>query len=321
MAVPANTVQTFARTNIREDLENIISNISPTETPFMSNIGSATASARLHEWLTDSLASADAQNKTIEGDDATNDTAPGSVRRNNYTQISDKVVQVSTTSQAVNTAGYKNELAYQVAKKGKELKRDIELRLCGNFAAVPGAAGTPGETAGACAFIISNANRGVGGAAPTLSGGTSGYPNAAATNGTLRTITEAMLKSAHQTAWNTGGEPNVLLVSGLIKQTCSTFTGIAQQRRDTGNKAATIVGAADVYVGDFGEISFVPSRFTTGRDALLLDTGLWKLCDLQGYSMTPLAKTGHSDRKMMAREYTLQCTNEGGNAVIADVQA
>jgi Family of unknown function (DUF5309) len=320
MAVPTNTVQTFARTNIREDLGNIISNIAPTDTPFMSNIGTGKATARLHEWLTDNLASADPNNMTIEGDDVTNDTAPGSVRRNNYTQLSDKSIVVSSTSQAVDTAGYKNELSYQFAKKGKELKRDMEIRLSGNYAAAPGAAGTAGQTAGACAFIISNDSRGATGADPTLSGGTTGYPNAAATNGTLRTITEAMLKTVHQSAWLAGGEPNMLIVSGLIKQTCSTFAGIAQQRRETGNKAVTIIGAADVYVGDFGEVSFVPSRFTTGRDALLIDTSLWKLCDLQPYHTFDVAKTGHADKKALGREYTLQCTNEAGNAVIADVQ-
>lgn len=322
MAVPSNTVQTFARTNIREDLGNIISNISPIETPFMSNIGTGKATARLHEWLTDSLASADPDNKTVEGDDATNDTTSPSVRRNNYTQLSDKVVQVSTTAQSVNTAGYANELAYQVAKKGKELKRDIEMRLTSNKAAVPGNASTAGESAGAVAFIITNASRGASGAAPTLSGTTTGYPNAAATNGTLRNFAETQLKTVHQAAWAAGGNPNVLLMSGTLKQTASTFTGIAQIRKDVPGKGpATIIGAADVYVGDFGEIAFVPSRFTTGRDALLLDTDLWKLADLQPYSLTDLAKTGHSDRKMLAREYTLECTNEAGNAVIADIQA
>lgn len=320
MAVPTNTVQTFTRTNIREDLGNIISNISPTETPFMSNIGTESASQRLHEWLTDDLASADADNKTVEGDDATNDSAPAVTRRNNYTQLSDKVVQVSSTARAVNAAGYSDELSYQVAKKSKELKRDIEKRLCANKAAVPGGASTAGECAGAVAFIITNASRGTSGAAPTLSGSTTGYPNAAATNGTLRSITEAMLKTVMQSAWDAGGEPRIALASGLIKQAMSAFTGIAQQRRETGAKAATIIGAADVYVSDFGDVAFVPSRFTTGRDVLVMDPSLWAVADLQGYKMVDLAKTGHSDRKMLSREYTLVCKNEKGNAVIADVQ-
>ena len=176
--------------------------------------------------------------------------------------------------------------------------------------------------AGAVAFITTNASRGVGGADGTLSGTTSGYVDAAATNGTLRNFTEDQLKDAIQQAWTAGGSPSMALMSGTLKQTASTFTGIAAQRKhQSGGGQATIIGAADVYVSDFGDISFVPSRFTTGRDVLIIDPSLWKMCDLQGYSMVDLAKTGHSDKKLMSWEGTLQCQNEAGNAVVADVQA
>lgn len=321
MAVPTNTVQTFSRVSIREDLTNIISNISPTDTPFMSNIGSGSAKQRLHEWQVDSLVAANGDNKTIEGDDATIDTAPPTSRRNNYTQLMDKAVSVSSTARAVDNAGYADELAYQTSKRAKELKRDKEVRLCGNFAAVPGGSGTAGEMAGAVAFIRTNDNRGATGADPTLSGGTTGYPNAAAVNGTLRTFTEAMLKDVIQKAWNEGGSPSMALMSGPLKQTASTFAGIADLRKQAGNGQATIIGAADVYVSDFGDIAFVPSRFTTGRDVLVVDPSLWKVCDLQGYQLEDLAKTGHSDKKLLSWEGTLQCENEAGNGVIADVQA
>jgi len=320
MAVPTNTVQTFSRTNIREDLTNIISNISPVDTPFISNIGTAKAKQRLHEWQIDTLAAANSDNKTVEGDDATVDTAPASSRRNNYTQLMDKVVSVSSTSRAVDNAGYADELAYQVSKKAKELKRDMEKRACDNKAAVPGGASTAGETAGAVAFITTNASRGATGADGTLSGTTSGYVNAAATNGTLRTFTEDLLKDVLHDAWDAGGEPRMALMSGTLKQTASTFTGIADIRKEAGNGQATIIGAADVYVSDFGDISFVPSRFTTGRDVLVIDPSLWKVADLQGYSLTDLAKTGHSDKKMLSREWTLVCQNEAGNGVVADVE-
>jgi len=205
-------------------------------------------------------------------------------------------------------------------KMSKELKRDMEQNLCSNTAAVPLADGTAGRSAGAVAFIRTNGSRGVGGAAATLSGTTSGYINAAATNGTLRTVTEAMLKDAMADAWNEGGEPSMAIMSGPLKQTFSTFTGIADQRRDTGNKAATIIGAADVYVSDFGEISFVPSRFTTGRDVMVIDPSLWSVLYLQRFKTEDLAKTGHADRKLLSVEYTLKCANQLGNALIADVQ-
>lgn len=321
MAVPSGTFQRTGKVAVREDLHETISNIAPTATPFISNIGSGTAKNTYVEWLTDTLASADSNNAVINGDDVTNDTLTDAVRLANYTQLMDKVVGISSTTQAVNAASDQNKMSYQLLKKSKELKRDMEKRACDNKAAVPLADGTAGQTAGAVAFIRTNGSRGVGGSAATLSGTTSGYVNAAATNGTLRTVTEAMLKDAIQDAWNEGGEPTMAIMSGSIKQTFSGFSGIAQQRRDTGNKAATIIGAADVYVSDFGEISFVPSRFTTGRDVMVIDPSLWTVLYLQRFKTEDLAKTGHSDRKMLSVEWTLKCANELGNANIADVQA
>ena len=321
MAVPSNTFQRTGKVAVREDLHDTVSNIAPTQTPFMSNIGTGKANNTYVEWLTDTLAAADADNAVINGDDAGNDSLADAVRLGNYTQLMDKVVGISTTTQAVNSAGDQTKMSYQLVKKSKEIKRDMEKRLCGNYAAVPLADGTAGKSAGAVAFVRTNGSRGVAGAAATLSGSTSGYVNAAATNGTLRTVTEAMLKDAMQDAWAEGGEPSIAIMSGTIKQTFSTFTGIADQRRETGNKRATIIGAADVYVSDFGEVSFTPSRFTTGRDVLVVDPSLWTLLYLQRFNTTDLAKTGHADRKLMAVEFTLKCHNELGNAVIADVQA
>ena len=321
MTVPSNTFQRTGKVAVREDLHDTISNIAPTQTPFMSNIGTGKANNTYVEWLTDTLAAADADNAVINGDDAGNDALTDATRLGNYTQLMDKVVGISSTTQAVNSAGDQTKMSYQLVKKSKELKRDMEKRLCGNYAAVPLADGTAGKSAGAVAFVRTNGSRGSGGAAATLSGSTSGYVNAAATNGTLRTVTEAMLKDAMQDAWAEGGEPSVAIMSGTIKQTFSAFTGIADQRRETGNRAATIIGAADVYVSDFGEVAFTPSRFTTGRDVLVIDPALWTLLYLQRFSTTDLAKTGHADRKLMATEFTLKCHNELGNAVIADVQA
>lgn len=322
MAVPGNTFQRSNKVAVRESLHDTISNISPTQTPFISNIGSGNANQTYEEWLTDSLAAADANNKVINGDDAGNDALTDAVRLANYTQLMDKVVGISTTTQAVKSAGNQTKMAYQMLKKSKELKRDMEKRACGNFAAVPLADGTPGETAGMVAFIRTNGSRGATGAAATLSGGTSGYVNAAATNGTLRTVTEDMLKDAVQDAWNEGGEPTMALMSGPLKQKFSTFAGIAQIRKDaTGSKPTTIIGAADVYVSDFGNISFVPSRFTTSRDVSIIDPSLWEILYLQRFNADDLAKTGHADRKMLAVEWTLKCSNELGNANIADVQA
>ena len=316
MAVPANTVQTYSRNSIREDLSDIISNISPTEVPFTANIGTATARQRTHEWQTDDLAAADADNKHVEGDDTSADVANPTTRLANTTQIFKKAVTVSGTSRAVDNAGYEDELVYQVQKRAKEIKRDVEKRACGDFAAVTGNNTTESEMAGAVAFMRTNSSRGTGGADPTISGKLVDAPS---TPGTERAFTEAQLKAVMEEAWTAGGEPSMLLMSGKLKQKASEFTGIAEQRKGNTSEAATIIGAADVYVSDFGDIAFVPSRFTTGRDALLIDPSLWSIADLRPYFLEQLAKTGDSDKRQMICEKTLVCENDAGNAVIADL--
>ena len=319
MAVPSNTIQTMTRVGNREDLDDIISNISPTDTPFLTAIGTSTAAAVYTEWQTDALVSANPNNYTVQGDDLANENRPATTRLGNYTQIFKKVVGTSTTQQAVKAAGRSNEHQYQLAKAGKELKRDMEARFTGNYAAVPPTASVEGESAGALAFMRTNASRGAGGADPTLSGSTSGYPNAPATNGTQRAFTEALLKTAISQAWNAGGEPTMVIMSLLQKQTAATFGGLAQQRRETGDSRLKIIAGADIYVSDVGELMFVPDRFCSQRDALVVDPSLWKVATLDPMQRRKLAVTGLADRDAMYCEKTLICLNDAGNAVVADL--
>ncbi len=319
MAVPTNTIQTVTRVGNREDLADIISNISPTETPFLTAIGTSKAGAVYHEWQTDALVSANPNNYAIQGDDLSNENRPASARIGNYTQIFTKVVGTSTTQRAVTTAGRADEHAYQLAKAGKEIKRDREARYTGNYAAVPPAAGTAGQSAGALAFMRTNVSRGVGGVNPTLSGGTTGYPNAAATNGTQRAYTEALLKTAIAAAWNAGGEPSLVITSLSQKQTAASFAGLAQQRADSNGRRIRIIAGADVYVSDVGELQFVPDRFSSTRDALIIDPDLWSVAVLDPMKRTALAKTGLADRNALYCEETLVSRNEAGSAVIADL--
>lgn len=319
MAVPSNTIQTMTRVGNREDLSDIIYNISPTETPFVTSIGRESASAVYHEWQTDALVSANANNFAVQGDDLSNENRPATTRLGDYTQIFTKVVGTSTTQQAVKAAGRSNEHSYQLAKAGKEIKRDMEARYTGNYAAVPPNATTAGQSAGALAFMTVNASRGAGGVNPTLSGGAQGYPNAAATSGTQRAFTEALLKSAIASAWNAGGDPSIALMSLNQKQIAATFSGLAQQRRETGDKRLTIVAGADVYVSDVGEIQFVPDRFCSNRDVLIYDPEYFAIATLDPMQKRKLAVTGLADRDAMYTEQTLVCRNQGAHAVIADL--
>lgn len=320
MAVTANTNETYDVSTIREDLQDALISISPTETPFMSAVGRRNVSNTYFEWPVIELAAASASNVVIEGEAAPGNDAPtNAIRLGNYTQISDKVVEVSDTAEAVNGAGDAQTLAKQIAYKLKELKRDMETMLVGtNNAAVAGASGTARETASLSAFLKTNTDRGTGGANPTLSGTTSGYPDAAATDGTLRALTEQMLKDVIASCWDEGAEPSIVLCgSGVKQKISSTFTGSATRYRDISDKK--IVAAVDLYVSDFGELQVVPSRFVRSRDVFVLDPSMARVAYLSNTKQTPLARTGHSERRLISAEYGLMVDNEKAHGVIADI--
>lgn len=320
------TFTTYDAVGIREQLAETIFSISPEETPFVSNIGRKNVSNTLFEWQTDSLAAVDASNAVVEGADAGSASQAATKRMQNYTQISNKVLQISGTEEAVNKAGRNSEMAYQLAKKSSELKRDLEAILTRNQVAAAGDASTARTTASLEAWLRTNTSRGTGttdGANPTLSGTTSGYPNAAATDGSadaLREFTETLLKDVIQSVWSEGGDPSILMVGPTQKQKVSTFAGIAAQRYMAPNDApSTIIGAADVYVSDFGSIQVVPNRFQRDRSAFVLDPEYAAVSFLRDFEVIDIARTGDSEKKEIIVEYGLEISNEAAHGVIADI--
>ena len=322
MTVPSNTIQAVGRIGIREDLSDKIGELFPDDCPFQKAIAKESASQVYHEWQTDALAAASAQNKTVQGDDLANSPRANTVRQGNYSQIMKKVVGSSTTMEASRTAGRASELGRELMKAGRELKTDAELRFTGNYAAVAPTSSVEGETAGALAFMRSHSYlSGTGSPAqPTYSGGTTvGYPNAAATNGTQRTYTEALLKTALADCWVSGGNPKLVITDMAHKQIAAAFAGLATARRESGDKRLTIVAGADIYVSDAGEVQFVPSRFCSARDAFIVDPEYWAVAELDSLKVIDLAKTGLATRKAMYQEVTLVCRNEAASAVIRDL--
>jgi hypothetical protein len=320
MAVTANTNETYSVSTLKEDLQEALVSISPTETPFMSSIGTKKISNTYFEWATVDLAAAVSTNRVMEGENAPGNDAPtNAVRLANYSQISDKVVEVSDTNEAVNGVGDAQRIAKQVAYKLKELKRDMETMLVGdNNAAVAGSSGTARETASLSAFLTTNVDRGATGANGTLSGTTSGYPNAAATDGTLRALTEAMLQGVIASCWDEGAEPTMVLCgSGVKQKISSTFTGSATKFKNVDDKK--VVAAVDIYVSDFGELQIVPSRFVRSRDVFVLDPSQARVAYLSNTKQKPLARTGHSERRLISAEYGLQVDTEKAHGVIADI--
>jgi len=315
MAKPTGTFSRYEAVGIREDLQDMIYDISPTETPFMSNIGRGKARNTYHEWQTDSLAAATAGNARIEGDDAVTNTASATSRLGNYTQIMTKTPRVTGTMEAVDKAGRRSEMSYQISKRGKELKRDIESALCGTQAAAVGTAAGARELAGVGAWLWDNQKK--KGTAATTVAVSSGAPTTDPTAGTAAVFTETDLKSVIADCWTDGGEPNMVLVGAFNKQTASGFSGIATQYRDNPQKGqATIIGAADVYVSDFGTLNIVPSRFTPASNVYVLDTEYWEAAFLRPINQKPLAKTGDSEHRQILAEVTLCAKNPSSSGKV-----
>jgi hypothetical protein len=305
----------------REDLSDVIYNISPTDTPIMSSIGKTKATAVNHEWQTDSLAAATVSNALVEGADATSATLSPTTRLGNLTQIVGKTVAVSGTLESVDKAGRKSEKAYQLAKASSEIKRDIETIITANQAQVAGNSSTARKMSSLLSFIKTNTSFGAGttttGADPTTIG-----VSARVDADTTRTFTEAMLKEVVREVFASGGTPSVLMVSPALKQTVSGFTGLAATRYQAPvSGQATILAGADIYQSDFGQISIVPNRFMRSRDALVLDPEYAALAYLRPFQTIELAKAGDADKTQILAELTLEVRNEAAHGGVFDLNA
>lgn len=314
MAIVANTFTSHSGVGIRESLADVIANISPEEVPFQSNVGSENVNNTYFEWQTDSLAST-STTAVIDGDDVSSfDSTAATSRVGNYTHIRRRTTIVADNYSALDTAGRNDELAYQLAKRGKELKRDIEAVLTANNAQVAGNSSTARETGGLGAWVATNENIGTGG------GLTTGDGTTARTDGTQRDFTETMLKDAMQQAFVSGGQPSILMVGPHNKTVVSGFAGIAAQRYQAPSDApTTIIGAADVYLSDFGTLNVVANRFSRERDAWLLDPEYASVCYLRPIQQVELAKTGDAEKRMVIAEFGLKVLNEAAHAVVADL--
>lgn len=319
MAVNAGTLIRSAVVGEREDLEDTISRVVPEETPFSSNIGKMKVKNILHEWQTETLDAADPDNAQYEGDEiGTHTAAHATVRRNVYAQIFRKDGSISGTVLSSDRAGRADELDYQKMIRGIELRRDMEARFVQNKASV---AETPAsvtrKTAGALAWVATNDSLGATG---TSGGWSSTGVVAAASNGTQRTFTETLLKGVLVTGFTNGAKYSQAYMSGTHKQIASAFTGIADIRASvSGSSQATIYGAADTYVSDFGSISFIPHAYALSRDCLLIDPSGWSVGTYRGVSTVTLAKNGDNERWMTIAEKMLICKNELKGAAIRDL--
>lgn len=315
MSAPADTFTTGAAIGQRESLHDKIFMLNKDQFPFQAAIGTSMAKATYDEWQTDTLGSASSSNSHLEGDDSTNAAVVPTVRVGNRTQISKKVFQISRTEEQVDKAGRDSEIGYQTMKQGKQLRMDIETTLLLNQASVAESGATTRKLGGMLSWLSTNVSRGSGGS----SGGFSAGNTVAATNGTQRTSTEALLQTVVKSVWDNGGDATMLLVGSAQKQVISGFSGIATQYQQANGKRAKIVAAADVYISDFGELEIVPDRYTSARDNILVDPSMAKVRWLSKIKREELAKTGDSRKFHLVCEYTLEVSNEAAHGVVADL--
>ena len=308
MAAPTGTYLTSAAIGNREDLSDAIYRISPTQTPFLNLASKGKATHTLHQWQTQDLASA-AANAQAEGDNASAKTVTPTVRLASRTQISTKTVIVSNSQQAMNPAGRKDEMGYQLALASLELKRDMEFGLTQNRVGTS----SPRSVKGLPCWIGDNVDTGGSYVAPVYTS-TDGTTN---TDGTQIAFTESRLKNVLQKIYTAGGEPDVIMLPPLAKQTFSTFTGNATRfdKSEDGKLFASI----DVYVSDFGEIKAVPNRFQRVRDVFILQSDKWAVAYLRPFTTIELATTGDAMQRELVVEYALEARAPKANGAVYDI--
>lgn len=312
------TFSSYDAIGVREDLSDMIWNIDPTETPIVSSIARVAATNRKHEWQTDVLASAVANNINIEGDDAPNgDSITPTVRIFNYTQILDKVVVITTSEEEMKKAGRGSEMDYQVANRLLELRRDLEMSVTANVAKVIGTDTVARRMGGLGAWVGTNdvfASGSTGGspASPVGADGSAARTDAS----TTAAFNETDFKTALALCWTAGGNPNLVTLSATNKQIFSNFSGGAT--RFYRAESRELVATVDVYASDFGGLTIVPNRFQRSRDVWILDPNLLAIAELHGVRQQDLAITGLARKKQIFHECTLEVRNEKGLAMVAD---
>ena len=314
MALPADTLTSFSAVGNREDLSDIVYDVSPTDTPFLSAIPKTKATGTKHEWQTVALAAASGTNKVLEGDPATTDAANVNTRVYNYRQISDKVARVTGTQEAVTNAGRKAKMAQQMEMKLKELKKDVEMRLLGNYASAVGNATTEPECAGLQAWVKTNIDK-ASDATASAGNGTDIH-----TDGTARALQESQVEAALGLAWTNGGNPTIGFLNAFQKRKFASFSGSSTKTSDGDKKK--VVNSVDIYIDPLGnEVRLVPCRQCPTDVIYFVDTEMVKFAPLRDFKSWDLAKDGDSDRKQILVEYTLEVCNEKGHAAVYDLAA
>ena len=323
MAVVAQTLQTFSRNELKDDLSNVINDLSPEDTPMYSMIGKTKATSVKHEWLSDRCEDGVATNAVTQGDNPVADTASAITRFINHTQLMDKVVRVGSTQRATDNAGYEDSMAYQMAKRSIELRKDLDCAICQNGASTAGAADDPTKMAGLESWLTYPTRGNYTGNGTSLASTTNvttpgflasyGCVTALSDATDAKTCTETTVKNMIEAVvLNSDARVKYMIMYPTLKALfAGSITGIATRYREVPRGQAAIVSGADLYVSNFGEIVLMWSRHmrydaTKGGQVIGFDPKNLACAFLQPFKQEPLAKTGHADTRMLSCEATLE---------------
>lgn len=321
MSAPTAAFAAYNQVGAREDLSDIIYNIAPMDTYFLTHAGKAKAANVLHEWQTDTLDTPSSSNKYIEGDDFSAQAINPTTRLKNYCQIARKDFVITRTANKQNTAGRKEELAYQTVLKGKSLKRDIEKHLLSKENASAGTSASPRSAAAVETWIYTtNDVSATNVTTNTTPAPVSGLASTQGTDGTATAVTETDLKAALQQAWSQGGETDIILLGPTLKNKVDNFTGIATRFRNVAaGQQGDIVGAADMYVSSYGSHKIIVSRYCRASVILCLDMSTWAVAWFDPIQLTEIAKSGDSEKRLLVGEYTLEARAPTANTKLTNV--
>ena len=314
MAQPTNTYDTYDSVGIREDLSNVIYDVSPDETPLLSAMAKVKATNTFHEWQTNTLRAAQ-NNFHVEGSDTSAAAVTPTDRLGNYSQIFKGSVITSGTNDVVEAAGRTNsEMAYNILRVATEVKLDMEKALFENVARVAGNATTPRKLAGLGAWLKTNVVNigGGGGANPT-----GNVPGATArTDGTKSVFNQAKFDQCMQSVWTSGGKPDTVYLSAFQLNKALGFVGNNNQRQN--GATGSVNNNIAVYLTPWGSVEFQPVRESRSRDVWIIENDKLALATLRPMKNEALAKTGDNEHRQVVCEATMVVRNQAALGLIAD---
>jgi len=317
MTQVANTYDSYDIKGIKEDLSDVIYNITPDDTPFYSACKKTKAKNTLVEWQTDTLRSSGA-NAHVEGDETAFEAATATTRLNNRTQIFKNAVIIADTDEGLSKAGRAKEMAYQTLKIAREQKLDIESALFANNAAVAGSSTVARELAGLGAWVKTNVNFDSTGSTTAGANPTGDGSDARTDNDTERAFSQTLFDDVMQKIWTSGGNPDRVYLSPTNMNVALDFDGGGNSRRNIDAARETVYNSVDVYVTPWGTVEFTPSREVRGKDVYILQSDMWEVGVLRGTKNTEMAKTGDATKRQVVTELTLCAKNEASSGLVAD---